>query len=71
MNQLETAIKAVQMYAETHPRPVHVSQAQACEMLDISAPTLLKLIRKKQINLNAAGRIPITEIDKFASGLND
>lgn len=27
--QLETAIKAVQLYAETHPRPTHVNQGQA------------------------------------------
>lgn len=32
MSELEIAIKAVQLYAETHPRPSHVTQTQAAEI---------------------------------------
>ncbi len=38
MNDLETAIKAVQLYAEMHPRPPHVNQQQAAEMLHPDCP---------------------------------
>jgi predicted DNA-binding protein (UPF0251 family) len=60
------AIKAVQLYAETHPRPPHVTQKDAAEMLGLSAPTVKKLINSGKIKLNDAGLIPITEIDKFS-----
>lgn len=33
MTDFEIALKAVQLYAEMHPRPPHVTQAQAAEML--------------------------------------
>ena len=32
MDELEVALKAVRIYAETHPRPTHVNQCQAAEM---------------------------------------
>jgi len=32
MTDFEIALKAVQLYAEMHPRPPHVTQAQAAEM---------------------------------------
>lgn len=61
---LETAIKAVQHYAETHPRPVHVTQTQAAEMLGVSRPTVSKLLRCGVLSLNKVGLIPIAEIDR-------
>jgi excisionase family DNA binding protein len=64
----EAAYKAVQRYAETHPRPPHVTQKDAAEMLGLSAPTVKKLINNGKIKLNQAGLIPITEIDKFSQG---
>lgn len=64
MSDLETAIKAVQLYAEMHPRPPHVNQQQAAEMLHLSHVTVRKLIRSKVIKTNEAGQIPISEIDR-------
>jgi Mn-dependent DtxR family transcriptional regulator len=67
MNVLEIATKAVQIYAETHPRPVHVTQKQAAMMLDLSAPTVNRMVRCGLLKLNDAGLIPITEIDRAIS----
>lgn len=64
MADLETAMKAVQLYAETRPRPSHVTQSQAAEMLGLSRPTISKLIRNGILSLNKCGLIPITEIDR-------
>jgi len=64
MSELEIAIKAVQLYAGMHPRPVHVTLAQAAEMLEISEPTARKLVRSGALKLNRCGRIPISEVDK-------
>lgn len=38
-DQIDIAIAAMRLYAETHPRPPHVTQSQAAEMLGLSAPT--------------------------------
>ena len=65
MSELDIAIKAVQRYAETHPRPVDVTQKQAAQMLKRSEPTIRKMVENGTILLNVDGRIPITEIDKF------
>lgn len=64
MNDLETAIKAVQLYAEMHPRPPHVNQQQAAEMLRLSHVTVRKMIRAGTIKTNEIGQIPISEIDR-------
>lgn len=55
----------IQLFKDTHPRPAHVTQKQAAEMLHMSEPTVRKLILAGSIKLNDAGMIPITEIDKF------
>lgn len=60
---LATAAAAVRLYAETHPRPAHVTKQQAAEMLGISPPTLQKLIAAGTITLNRCGKIPISQID--------
>lgn len=60
---LATAAAAVRLYAETHPRPSHVTKTQAAEMLGISPPTLQKLIEAGTIRMNKVGRIPIHQID--------
>jgi DNA-binding transcriptional regulator LsrR (DeoR family) len=67
---LALAAKAVQMYSESHPRPVQVTQQQAAEMLGISRHTVAKLIRSGAIRLNKFGYIPINEIDKAISAPN-
>ena len=64
---IQIALKAVQMYSESHPRPVQVTQQQAAEMLGISRHTVAKLIRSGAIRLNKFGYIPINEIDTAIS----
>ena len=61
---LQTALKAVQLYAESHPRPSQVTQTQAAELLGLSVSTVRKLVRSGTLKLNACGLIPISEIDK-------
>ena len=65
MTALEIATRAVRLYAETHPRPPHVTQAQACEMLRLSAPTVRRLIRSGALRINSAGMIPVSEVDRL------
>lgn len=62
-NNLLVAFQAVRMYAESHPRPSQVTQRQAAEMLDLSAPTIGRMVKAGILKLNAAGMIPISEID--------
>lgn len=61
----QVAQRAVQLYAETHPRPIEVTQKTAGQMLGRSEPTIRKLIKTGAIKLNKGGLIPITEIDEF------
>ena len=64
MNEVEFALKAIRIYAESHPRPAHVTQEQAAQMLHRSRPTISKLIKAGTIRLNACGMIPVSEIDR-------
>jgi len=64
MTELQIAVKAVQMYAETHPRPPHVTQKQAAAMLNRTEQTISAMVRDGRIKLNECGMIPITEIDR-------
>lgn len=69
-DHIDIAIAAMRLYAETHPRPPHVTQSQAAEMLGLSAPTVRRLVRSGMLRLNRAGLIPIGEIDRaVAPGL--
>lgn len=66
MNEvLHIATKAVQLYAETHPRPSHVTQRQAAEMLGRSTPTVCKLVKNGALRLNGVGMIPIGMVDEL------
>lgn len=65
METIEIAKHAVRLYAETHPRPPHVTQRQAAEMLGLSAPTVSKLVKAGKLRLNGAGLIPINEVDSL------
>ena len=67
MSDIDIALAAVRMYAETHPRPPHVTQKEAAEMLRMSEPTIRKLIQSGALKLNRAGRIPIAMIDELAA----
>jgi hypothetical protein len=65
MSELElVAYKAVRLYAETHPRPPHVTQKQAAAMLNRTEQTISAMVRDGRIKLNDCGMIPITEIDR-------
>jgi excisionase family DNA binding protein len=61
---LQIAYAAVRAYAESHPRPPHVTQVQAAEMLGLSRPTVRKMVRSGQLKMNACGLIPVEEIDR-------
>lgn len=61
---LQIAARAVQLYAEQHPRPPHITQSQAAEALKVSKSTVSRMVRCGQIHLNACGLIPISEIDR-------
>ena len=64
MDALEIATKAVQLYAESHPRPSQVTQLQAAEMLGVSRATVARMLKAGTLRLNKCGLIPIAEIDK-------
>jgi len=61
---LTTALKAVQIYAESHPRPSSVTIGQAAEMLGISRKTLAGRIKDGWMQMNGLGKIPTSEIDR-------
>jgi DNA-binding transcriptional regulator LsrR (DeoR family) len=63
MSALDLAFQAVRLYAETHPRPSQVTQAQAAEMMHLSRATVSRMVRSGLLPLNKCGLIPITEID--------
>jgi predicted DNA-binding protein (UPF0251 family) len=65
---IEVAKVAIRMYAETHPRPVAVTQTQAADMLGVSRSTMTRLVRSGQFALNKCGLIPIGQIDEAISG---
>lgn len=67
MSELEIAFKAVQLYAETHPRPTHVNQSQAADMLRMSRDTVRAMLRRGSLTLNECGMIPIEQIDRVRS----
>mgnify|MGYP006314798487 FL=1 len=64
MSEVDIALKAVQIYAETHPRPSQVTQDQAAEMAGVSRGTISKMIKSGRLKLNEFGRIPVSEIDR-------
>lgn len=61
---VEIAVKAIQIYAETHPRPSQVTQDQAAEMVGVSPATISRMVKAGVLKLNKFGRIPVSEIDR-------
>lgn len=57
------ALRAVQLYAEKHPRPTQVTQGQAAEILGVSTRTVRNYIRAGRLKLNQCGMLPIEAID--------
>lgn len=64
---LRIAARAVQLYAETHPRPTHVTQKQAAEMLRVHPKTVQNYVAAGTLKLNRCGLIPIEAIDAVRS----
>ncbi|MGL6155965.1 MAG: DNA-binding protein [Ralstonia mannitolilytica] len=62
-NELDIAMRAVRLFAETHPRPTHVTMTQAGEMLGLTRQTVSKLVHAGKLKLNGCGLIPIEQID--------
>jgi hypothetical protein len=60
---IQTAVRAIQLYAERHPRPPQVNQKQAAEMLGVSTRTVHNLIKAGVLKLNKCGMIPVEMID--------
>ena len=63
MTELEIARRAVQLYAESHPRPTQVTIGQAAEMLGISRWKATQLLRAGVLRLNSCGLIPVELVD--------
>lgn len=61
---IDIATKAVQIYAETHPRPPHVNMTQAADMLGCGLYKVRSMLKYGTLSLNACGLIPITQIDR-------
>lgn len=59
------ARRAIEMMAVMKPRPSSVNKTQASEMLNISLPTLRRLLATGAIRLNKAGMISTVDIDTF------
>ncbi|WP_322082886.1 DNA-binding protein [Burkholderia sp. BCC1972] len=70
LEMLNVARRAVQLYAEMHPRPAHVTQAQAAEMLCLTPRTVHTFVRTGKLRLNGLGRIPISQIDELIATRN-
>ncbi|WP_321884635.1 helix-turn-helix domain-containing protein [Burkholderia cenocepacia] len=68
---LQIAQRAVDLFKQESPRPVHVTQAQAAEMLGLTARTVHTLVRTGKLKLNGIGRIPISEIDMLLARTRD
>ena len=66
----QVAIAAVRAYAETRPRPPHVTQAQAADMLRVSRATVSRMERAGTLKLNKVGMIPISQIDQAIEPLS-
>lgn len=57
------AAKAVELYAMRSPRPSHVTQQQAAEMLGLHRSTIRRHIESGRLRLNRCGLIPTEQVD--------
>lgn len=67
MELLAAASKAVELYAMRHPRPVHVTQQQAADMLGLHRNTVGRFIASGRLRLNRCGMIPTEQVDALLS----
>lgn len=58
------AVRAVELYAQRHPRPPQVNFTQAAKMLGLSRPTVHKLMKAGKLTFNSCGQIPIEQVDR-------
>lgn len=58
------AVRAVELYAQRHPRPPQVTVTQAAKMLGLSRPTVHKLMKAGKLTFNSCGQIPIEQVDR-------
>ena len=65
VSDLQVAIRAVELYDQRHPRPRHVTISQAAEMLELSRPTVRKIMQAGKLRLNSCGLIPIEQVDRL------
>lgn len=65
VDDLQIAIRAVELYDQRHPRPRHVTIGQAAEMLELSRPTVRKIMQAGKLRLNSCGLIPIEQVDRL------
>lgn len=65
---IEVAITAIRMFAEQHPRPPHVNQQQAAQMLNVSRHTIGRMVKAGTLRANKFGMIPIGEVDRALAG---
>jgi hypothetical protein len=65
--ELRIALRAVELYANRHPRPPQVNQKQAAEMLGLSARTVHNMISCGTLRLNRCGLVSIEEVDRALS----
>ncbi|MBN3852801.1 DNA-binding protein [Paraburkholderia sp. Ac-20340] len=61
--QMQLALKVLDIFKARHPRPSHVTIKQAAEMLNLSPPTVSKMVHCGTFKLNRCGRIPIEQVD--------
>ncbi|MGF6600354.1 uncharacterized protein YmfQ (DUF2313 family) [Paraburkholderia sp. GAS448] len=57
--------RAVQLYAESRPRPSQVTMTQAGEMLGLTRQTISKMVKAGQMKLNRCGLISIEQVDRM------
>ncbi|CAB3746412.1 hypothetical protein LMG29542_00204 [Paraburkholderia humisilvae] len=64
---LAAASKAVELYAMRHPRPCHVTQQQAAQMLGLHRNTIRRFLDAGRLRLNRCGLIPTEQVDALLS----
>lgn len=62
---LSIAQEAVRQFEKMPPRPPHVTQKDAANMLGLSTATVSRKVKNGEIRLNRCGMIPISEIDRI------
>lgn len=67
MSDIDIALAAVRLYAETHPRPTHVTIGQAAEILGIGRWKATQLVKVGVLRLNPCGLVPIECVDAARS----